>query len=153
VAGFEIVESIEIASPPEPVWRYRLDYTTLPDYNPYVSALERVDDPETLGVGARYRFHVDMEPRPVEALLTVLEAAPHSRIVNDVHASDGSTAHEVVTLIATEQGTRLEIAATSQLPDGVDDQTRDAMIDGSRALLRLELDNIKRAFEANAPNA
>jgi len=78
MAGFEIVESIEIASPPEPVWRYRLDYTTLPDYNPYVSALERVDDEEALGVGARYRFQVDMEPRPVEVLLTVREAAPYS---------------------------------------------------------------------------
>jgi len=72
--------------------------------------------------------------------------------VNDVDASDGTAAREVVTLVATEQGTRLEITSTSQLPDGVDNETRDAVMDGSRALLQLELDNIKRAVEGNARN-
>ena len=153
MASFEIVESIEITSPPEAVWRYRLDYTNLPDYNPSVSALERVDDAEALGVGARYRFRVDMEAGPVESLLTVLEAAPYGRIVNDVDASDGTTVREVVTLVAIEKGTRLEIAITGQQPDGVDNETRDAMISGGRALVQLELANIKRALEANAPNA
>jgi uncharacterized protein YndB with AHSA1/START domain len=144
---FEIVESIEIAAPPEPVWRYRLDYTTLLEYNPYVSGLKRVDDGEELGVGAQYRFQVAMPGGAYESLLTVVEAAAARRIVNDIDASDGSAAREVVTLIPTERGTRLEIAMRVQPPDDVDTDTRAATIDGGRALLQLELDNIKRAVE------
>jgi uncharacterized protein YndB with AHSA1/START domain len=149
MAVFEIVDSIEITAPPEPVWRYRLDYTTLPEYNPYVSGLKRVDDGEELGVGAQYRFQVDMPAGAVESLLTVVEAAAASRIVNDIDSSDGSTTREVVTLVPTERGTRLEIAIRVQPPDGVDSDTRAANIDGGRALLRLELDKIKRAVEGH----
>jgi uncharacterized protein YndB with AHSA1/START domain len=152
MAGFEIVESIEIASPPEPVWRYRLDYTTLPQYNPYVSGLKRVDDGEELGVGAQYRFQVDMEAGTVESLLTVVEAAAASRIVNDIEASDGTTAREVVTIVSTERGTRLQLAVVGEHPESADSETRAANVDGGRALLPLELDNIKRAVEGHARN-
>jgi uncharacterized protein YndB with AHSA1/START domain len=147
MASFEVVESIEIAAPPQPVWAYRLDYTTLPDYNPQVTGLERIDGATEPGVGARYRFLVDMGAGQIESVLTVVEAVPYSRIVNDVVGETG-TAREVVTVEPVGTGCRLEIAISAQLPDGVDAETRGAAISGSRALARLELENIKKAIEA-----
>jgi uncharacterized protein YndB with AHSA1/START domain len=147
MVAFEVVESIEIAAPPELVWAYRLDYTTLPDYNPLVRPLERVDKGDAPGVGASYRFQVDMGAGPIDAMLTVLEAVPYSRIVNDA-AGEGGAAREVVTVVPANGGSRLQLAVTNQLPDDLDTGARDAIISASRAHVQLELENIKAALEA-----
>ncbi len=58
------------AVPPEDVWRYRLDFANLPEYNPDVSGVERVRDGEPdgegglLGPGARYTFLLADPRRP-----------------------------------------------------------------------------------------
>ena len=146
---FEVVERVEIAAPAESIWAYRLDYTHLPNYNPHVTGLERVDNGSAPGVGAQYRFKVDMGGGPSDSVLTVLEAVPYTRIVNDVVSEDGS-AREVITVVPIESGSALELMMTAQLPDDVDSATRDATEVGSRALIRLELDNIKLAVESSA---
>ena len=56
--------------PAETVWRYRLDFANLPEYNPDVTGLERVRDGERDGVGgvhgpgARYAFRLADTRRP-----------------------------------------------------------------------------------------
>ena len=143
---FEVVERIDIAAPAEKVWGYRLDYTTLPDYNPNVTGLERVDGGAELGVGAVYRFQVDMGAGPVDSTLRVREAVPHSRIVNDIEGP-GASATETITVRHVQGGAQLEFVMSAQVPDGLDGQTMAAMEAGGRAQIVLELENIKAALE------
>ena len=52
MADIRYAETIDIAVPPERVFDYRLDFTTLPDYNPGVSNLRRTDGGTEPGAGA-----------------------------------------------------------------------------------------------------
>ena len=58
------------AVPAVEVWRYRLDFTNLPEYNPDVSGVARIaeGDPggtgDVLGPGARYTFRLADASRP-----------------------------------------------------------------------------------------
>ena len=60
-----------------------------------------------------------------------------------------ATAREVVTVEAIEGGTRLELAMSAQIPDDLPPETRNLMVNGGRAQIRLELENIKRLVEGS----
>ncbi len=143
---FEVVASMDIAAPPEKVWAYRLDYTTLPTYNPHVTGLERVDGGAEPGEGAVYRFQVDMGDGPMDSTLRVREAVPHSRIVNDIDSATGP-ATEMITVREVRGRTRVEFVMTAQVPDGLEAESMAAIEAGSRAQIVLELENIKAALE------
>lgn len=139
-------ESVVIDAPPEVVWAYRLDYTNLPAYNPHVTGLTQLDGIDQPGVGARYGFHVDVGGGPAPCILTVREAVPYERIVNDMAAQ--VEASEICSFAAEGGGTRFSIAMTSHLPDGVDAAMLESARASGHAQLRLELDNVKRILEA-----
>jgi hypothetical protein len=58
------VTSASFSVPAETVWRYRLDFSNLPEYNPDVSGVTRTVDGDpggvggVLGAGARYSFQL-----------------------------------------------------------------------------------------------
>ena len=58
------VTSASFSVPAEVVWRYRLDFSNLPEYNPDVSGVTRTGDGDpggvggVLGPGARYSFRL-----------------------------------------------------------------------------------------------
>jgi hypothetical protein len=58
------VTSASFSVPAETVWRYRLDFSNLPEYNPDVSGVTRTGDGDpggvggVLGAGARYSFRL-----------------------------------------------------------------------------------------------
>ncbi len=58
------------AAPAIEVWRYRLDFTNLPEYNPDVSVVERIAEGDpggtggVLGPGARYTFRLADASKP-----------------------------------------------------------------------------------------
>jgi hypothetical protein len=66
---------LPIAAPPHDIWVYRLDFLHLPDYNPSVQGIELVEAGGPDGVGARYRFDLDMGggSHPIDLKVTRVE--------------------------------------------------------------------------------
>jgi uncharacterized protein YndB with AHSA1/START domain len=147
VAEVRYSESIEIAVPPEVVYDYRLDFTTLPDYNPNVSNLRRVDHGIDPGPGADYLFDLTLPGAPpMENPLRVVEATRPSRIVFDT--GPGFMASENCTFAPVGAGgTAVEFAYTISFPGDIDDETRSLIENSGREQARLELENMKKILE------
>jgi hypothetical protein len=120
----------------------------LPDYNPSVTNLRRIDGGTAPGAGAEYVFDLQLPgaDTPMETPLRVLAAdAPH-RI--EFETGPGFMAREVCTFEATAAGTvaRFEIALS--LPGDVDPQVRTTMEATLHEQARLELEQTKKALES-----
>lgn len=142
-------ESIEIGAPPEEVWAYRLDFENLPVVNPGVTGFERVDGGTEPGVGATYSFTVATDYGTVPCRLTVVEAEPGARVVDEMDA--GLKAREVCTFTPTSEGTAVELTVAVEVPDDLDEAGRAFIEQAGRKPVRLELENMKRILEGARP--
>jgi hypothetical protein len=145
--------------PVDIVWRYRLDFANLPEYNPDVSDVQRIRDGEPggvaglLGPGARYTFTL-ADPRrpgqgqPVE--LWIVEAVEPSLVAAKMQGA--SEAYEEFVVRARDDG-GCEAALTLwvTLPDGLDADVRAAAAAGSLEQIRKEVRLMKEVLEARPP--
>jgi Polyketide cyclase / dehydrase and lipid transport len=141
-------EDVKIGAPIEAVYAYRLDFTRLPDYNPNVSNLRRIDGGSDLGVGAEYSFDAWIEEMGGAAMpqtLKVIEAESPTRIVFEVGPW---YAREICTFEPDGGGTHVVFAYATYVPDELDNEEGRALIEQSgRRQARLELDLIKENLE------
>ena len=140
-------EEEDIEAPPEAVYEYRLDYEpNLPEYNPNVSNMQRIDEGKALGPGAIYSFDVDIPNMgQMPTTLTVKEALAPSRIVNEM-GSGPIRARETCTFEPMNGGTRVVFDVLLTLPDELKEMGEMAERSG-REQVRLELELMKKALE------
>lgn len=138
--------SAHIDAPPEVVFSYRLDFTTLPAYNPSVTNLRQVagDGP---GKGAEYLFDLTLAEGtdPMETPIRVLEVDAPARIVIDT--GPGYMARETCTFDATGEGTHCEFDTVLTFPGELDDASAEAVKAQGLAQVMLELDLMKKNLE------
>lgn len=141
-------EAAEIAAPVEAVFEYRLDFMNLPDYNPSVTNMRRIDGGSAPGPGAEYAFDLALPGAdvPMETPLRVLEAHHPKRIVFET--GPGFMAREVCDFAPAHDGTRARFEITLTIPGDLDEQTRTAFAANTKEQARLELDLIKKALES-----
>jgi len=146
------VESETFSCTAQAVWSYRLDFANLPDYNPDVSGVERVQDGDgvggILGSGARYRFNLT-DPRrpgssqPVELWIVDVEEP----VMVAAEMLGGNEAYEEFMVESHPDGCRATLSLWVTLPDGLDAATLQRATAGSRAQIRKELDLMKDVLE------
>jgi hypothetical protein len=140
------------------VWRYRLDFANLPEYNPDVSNVERVAEGEppvvggALGAGARYTFQLadTRQPgksQPVE--LWIVDAKEPTLVAAGM--SGGSDAYEefVVDPLGAGQCEAV-LSLWLTLPDGLDEATQAAVAAGALAQIEKEVRLMKEVLEGRA---
>jgi len=157
------VATAAFAVPAEAVWRYRLDFANLPEYNPDVSDVERVADGDPAGVGgvhgvgARYRFGLadprrPAQPQPVELWMV---AAEEPTLVA-AGMLGGNEAYEefvvrpldaAATGAAGTVGCEATLTLWVTLPDGLPDDVIAAAADGSLEQISKELRLMKEVLE------
>lgn len=132
-------ESIEIAATPERIYDYRLDFATLPEYNPNVTNLRATGDGE-------YVFDLTLPGAPpMENPLRVVEATRPSRIVFDT--GPGYMAREDCTFTPSGGGTRVTFEYTLTFPGAIDETTAALLSSSGAEQARLELENLKKLLE------
>jgi hypothetical protein len=146
--------------PAEVVWRYRLDFANLPEYNPDVSGVQRVHDADAggvggvLGPGARYTFTL-ADPRepgpghghPVE--LWIVEASEPMLVAAGMKG--GSEAYEeFVVRPRADGGCEATLTLWLTLPEGIGDDGVSAAAAGSLEQIRKEVRLMKEVLEAPA---
>ena len=139
-------DAADFGVPIDRVFAYRLDFANLPDYNPHVTNLRRVDGGTQPGPGAEYVFDLALPGMdPVEAPLRVLEAAPPVRIVFE--SGPGYMAREESVFTETPDGTHADFTMIITIPGEIDDATRSMIEQSSREQVALELDLMRKALE------
>ncbi|MGH2830058.1 MAG: SRPBCC family protein [Actinomycetota bacterium] len=138
-------EAIEIAAAPEEIFDYRIDFTTLPEYNPTVSNIRRTDGGSVAGAGAEYLFDLSMGGATAEMPIRVTLAERPGRIVFDT--GPGYMATEDCTFTPAGPGTRVEFAYTLTFPTEVDDATAQMVEASGREQARTELEHMKKILE------
>jgi hypothetical protein len=144
--------------PASTVWRYRLDFANLPEYNPDVSSVQRVRDGDVAGVGgvhgpgARYTFTLADPRRPGEGQpveLWIVEADEPTLVAAGM--TGASEAYEEFVVRSRGDG---ECEATLNLwvtlPDGLGDDVLAAAAAGSLEQIRKEIRLMKQVLEAPA---
>ncbi len=140
------------------MWRYRLDFSNLPEYNPDVSGVERVRDGavgdigDGLGPGARYAFGL-ADPRrpgttqPVE--LWIIEAVEPTLVTAGM--AGGSEAYEEFVVNPLDD-THCEATLTLwlMLPGGLDERTVAAAAAGALGQIEKEVRLMKEVLEGRA---
>lgn len=146
MAEIRYTETAVIAALPETVFDYRLDFENLPDYNPHVSNLRRVDGGHEPGPGAEYLFDLTLPGAgTIESPMRVLEMLKPSFIV--LETGPGYIAREMCRFTRVAGGTRVELDLTLAFPGEVDDATTKALETQGREQLRLELDLMRKRLE------
>lgn len=151
------VTSASFAVPAEAVWRYRLDFANLPEYNPDVTGVARVQDGDRDGVGgvhgpgARYTFKLADARRPgvshpVE-LWTVRAAEPTLVAAGMVGGNEAF--EEFVVRPAGADASEATLTLWVTLPDGLSDDAAAAAA-GSLEQIRKELRLMKELLEGRA---
>ncbi len=141
------VASESFAVPATVVWRYRLDFTNLPEYNPDVSGLTRVAEGDpggtggVLGPGARYTFSLADGRRPGAS--QPVELWPVTVVEPTLVAAamtGGNDAYEEFTVRPTGAN-RCEATLTLwvSLPPGLPDDVAAAAAAGGLAQITKEL--------------
>jgi hypothetical protein len=143
---------------PRDVWRYRLDFANLPEYNPDVSDVARVQEGATdgvggtLGPGARYTFRLadarqEGVSHPVELwLVDVVEPS----LVAAGMAGGSEAYEEFVVRVAEGGGCEATLTLWVTLPDGLPDDVVAAAAAGSLEQIRKEVRLMKELLEARA---
>jgi hypothetical protein len=140
------------------VWRYRLDFANLPEYNPDVSDVARVQEGAadgvggTLGRGARYTFKLadasqEGVSQPVE--LWLVDVVEPSFIAAGM--AGGSEAYEEFVVQAVHGGgCEATLTLWVTLPDGLPDDVVAAATAGSLEQIRKEVRLMKEVLEVRA---
>jgi hypothetical protein len=151
------VASAMFSVPADAVWRYRLDFSNLPHYNPDVSNVTQTQQGQPDGVGAdkgpgaRYSFTL-ADPRspqgqPVELWIT---DAVHPTLVA-AGMSGGSDAYEEFVVLAQgEQACQATLMLWLTLPEGIGDDIAGAATAGALAQIEKEMRLMKEALEGRA---
>ncbi len=136
----------------EAVWAFRADFANLPDYNPDVTDVERIEDGvgEAWGAGARYRFQLADARRPdithpVE--LWTVDVVKPTLVIAGMKGGNEAYEEFVVEPIA-EQSCRATLSLWVSLPDGLPPEVIERATTASRQQLRKELDLMKEVLEA-----
>jgi hypothetical protein len=150
------VESELFGVPAHAVWAFRLDFANLPDYNPDVTGVERVQDGQGVGgatgTGARYRFElVDARgpgrTHPVE-LWTIAVEEGVSVVAGMNGGNEAYEEFEVSPL--GDGGCRATLSLWVTLPAGISPELASVAAAGSRQQIRKELDLMKVVLEGRA---
>ena len=111
--------------------------------------MQRTDGGEGLGVGARYAFEVDIpDMGAMPTTLTVLEAEPPSRLVNEM-GSGLIKAREECTFTRSESGTLVTFEVTLSFPEEMAGIAEMAEQSG-REQVRGELELMKKQLEGGS---
>lgn len=152
------VASAPFSVPAETVWRYRLDFSNLPQYNPDVSGVERVRDGAadavggTLGPGARYAFGLadGRQPgtsNPIE--LWIIEAEEPTLVTAGM--AGGNEAYEEFVIRPLDEGhCEATLTLWLTLPDGLDERTLAAAAAGALGQIEKEVRLMKEVLEGRA---
>jgi Polyketide cyclase / dehydrase and lipid transport len=141
--------------PPQAVWQYRLDFTNLPQYNPDVSDVARVQDGDPGGVGgvrgpgARYTFRLADPREPGKTNLIELWAvdAVDATFVS-AGMNGGTEAYEEFTIdTRADGGCEATLSLWLMLPDGLADDMAAAAAAGSLAQIEKEMRLMKENLE------
>jgi hypothetical protein len=140
------------------VWRYRLDFANLPEYNPDVSDVVRVQEGVTggvggtLGPGARYTFRLaDARQEGVSHVveLWLVDAVEPSLVAAGM--AGGSEAYEEFVVQAVDGGgCEATLTLWVTLPGGLPDDVVAAAAAGSLEQIRKEVRLMKEVLEARA---
>ena len=143
------------AVPADVVWRYRLDFTNLPEYNPDVSGVTRVAEGDpggtggVLGPGARYTFSLADARQPATShpiqLWPVTVVEPTLVAAAMTGASD---AYEEFTVRPTgADGCEATLTLWVTLPPGLPDDVAAASAAGGLAQISKELRLMRAVLE------
>jgi hypothetical protein len=158
------VATITFAVPAETVWRYRLDFANLPEYNPDVSDVTRVRDADGVGggvgdpcgAGARYTFALadarhPGESNPVE--LWTVEAVEPTLVAAGMDGGHEAYEEFVLEPLGDDEG-GAGCAATLtlwvMLPEEWPEDVRALAAAGSLEQISKELRLMKRVLEERA---
>lgn len=152
------VATAVFAVPAEVVWRYRLDFANLPEYNPDVSDVVRVSDGEPgsvgaeHGAGARYAFHLADARRPgtshpVE--LWLVEAERPTLVAAGMSGGNGAY-EEFVVHPLDDGGCEAILTLWVTLPAGLPDDVATAAAEGSLTQIAKEMRLMKKVLESRA---
>ncbi len=143
-------EHVDIAAPPAEVWAYRLDFTNLPEYNPDVSGVERVEDGSgaggDAGTGARYAFSLATEHGAHPVTLTITAAVEGREVAASMKG--GMSANEVFVVEPAGDGRcRATLSLWLDLPARLPADTALELLAGGRRQIRGELDAMRAVLE------
>ena len=151
------VTSASFSVPAETVWRYRLDFSNLPEYNPDVSGVTRTGDGHpggvggVLGPGARYSFQLAdaRAPGGSQGVELWLVDAVEPTLVSAGMAG-GNEAYEefVVRPDGGGQGCEATLTLWVALPASLTDEVHAAAAAGSLEQIAKELRIMKEVLEA-----
>ncbi len=153
------VAAATFSVPAEHVWRYRLDFTNLPEYNPDVTGVERIREGEAdrvggaLGPGARYAFRLAdaRQPgtsQPVE--LWIVDAEEPTLVTAGM--AGGNEAYEEFVVRPLDDGCTGTLTLWVTLPDGLDERVQAAAAAGALEQIEKEMRLMKEALERRAPS-
>jgi hypothetical protein len=143
---------------PRDVWLYRLDFANLPEYNPDVSGVARVQEGAAegvggiLGPGARYTFRLadarqEGVSHPVE--LWLVDAMEPTLVAAGM--AGGSEAYEEFVVRARDGGgCEATLTLWVTLPDGLPDDVVAGAAAGSLEQISKEVRLMKKVLEARA---
>jgi hypothetical protein len=148
------VAAATFSVPAETVWRYRLDFSNLPAYNPDVSNLVRTEEGESIrgggtnGPGARYSFTLadpqNPAGQPVE--LWVVDAVHPTMVAAGMKG--GTEAYEEFVVMPKGDGAcEATLMLWILLPDGLDDDVLAAVSASGLAQIEKEMRLMKEALE------
>jgi hypothetical protein len=137
---------------------YRLDFANLPEYNPDVSDVERVDEGRrdsgggALGPGARYTFRLsDAHQQGVSQTVELwLVDAVEPTLVAAGMAGGSAAYEEFVVRPVDGGGCEATLTLWVTLPDGLPDNVVAAAAAGSLEQIRKEVRLMKEVLEARA---
>jgi len=152
------VTSASFAVPADAVWRYRLDFANLPEYNPDVTDVERVRDGDrdaeggVVGPGARYRFRLADARQPgVGHPVELWTAAAVRPTLVAAGMTGTSEAYEEFVVHPVGAGAcEATLTLWVLLPEGLPDDAVAAAASGSLEQIRKELRLMKDVLEARA---
>jgi uncharacterized membrane protein len=143
-----------IDAPAQVIWAYRLDFGHLPEYNAAVQGLARVDDGQTDGVGAAYRFDLATGAHSTAVELRVTEAVPGELVA--IAMEGVIPARERFCLSPAPGGSvttgpcRVSIALTLLIPDQFPPSGDPGLVANGETQIAGELDQMRAILEATA---
>jgi hypothetical protein len=144
--------------PAEVVWRYRLDFSNLPEYNPDVSGIRRVQDGAADGVGgvcgpgARYAFRLagaSASDTDHAVELWVVDAAEPTMVAAGMNGGHEAYEEFAVRSLEGPEGAACEATLTLwvMLPAGLPDDAVAMAATGSKEQISKELRLMQQVLE------
>ncbi len=131
------------------IWRFRLDFSNLPFYNPSVSAVERIADGRgdggALGPGAKWRFDLDIAGTTHPVDLTVRSTVEGREVVATMEGA--LRAEEVFTVEQVDDlSCRVTLELWVDLPDDLPEPRAQSVLEGARMQVVGEMEALVRLF-------